>query len=178
MASAATLDKLALHGVLPIRREEALPSIDIALSEDSVNMTFADMDWQKFLGLYEFSAERHLFDEIREHPSRPAIEQEDQWQSTEFTEELQNLSEDARRDSITLWLQLQLCRLLGYRDPSDVDPELTFAELGMDSLVAMELRQDLRRLTSQDASAKLFYQYPSIQQLSEELSLESYWTGR
>ena len=38
-----------------------------------------------------------------------------------------------------------VCHILGIRDPSSLDPNSTLSELGMDSLMAIEIKQGLER---------------------------------
>jgi fatty acid synthase len=38
-----------------------------------------------------------------------------------------------------------ICHILGIRDPSKLDPNITLTELGLDSLMAVEIKQALER---------------------------------
>ncbi|MCP4656026.1 MAG: KR domain-containing protein, partial [bacterium] len=62
-----------------------------------------------------------------------------------------------------------VARVLGYRDASLIDPAKGFTDLGMDSLLAMEVVQRLRSESGQPLPATLAFEHPSIDALTEHL---------
>ncbi|QBI54874.1 type I polyketide synthase [Streptomonospora litoralis] len=51
--------------------------------------------------------------------------------------------------------------LLGYDGPDDIDPGLAFKDLGMNSLTAVELRDQLARATGADLAGSLVFDHPT-----------------
>jgi len=66
-------------------------------------------------------------------------------------------------------LQGEIARILGLGSRSDVSPTRAFRELGMDSLVAVELRNRVAALSGLSLPATLAFDYPHVQALSRFL---------
>ncbi|MCP4656506.1 MAG: SDR family NAD(P)-dependent oxidoreductase, partial [bacterium] len=62
-----------------------------------------------------------------------------------------------------------VARVLGYDDASLIDPGKGLTDLGMDSLIAVELAQRLRSGSGQPLPATLAFEQPSIDALTEHL---------
>ncbi|MGB1224041.1 MAG: acyl carrier protein, partial [Mycobacterium sp.] len=59
-----------------------------------------------------------------------------------------------------------LARELGMPDGA-VDFDMPFPELGLDSMMAMNLLRDAKKLVDLDLSATMLWNHPSISQMSE-----------
>ncbi|MGW6295768.1 type I polyketide synthase, partial [Streptomyces sp. NPDC055058] len=60
--------------------------------------------------------------------------------------------------------------VLGHTDHSQVDPQRTFRELGVDSVTAVELRDRINALSGADLPATAVYEYPTPARLAEHLT--------
>jgi myxalamid-type polyketide synthase MxaB len=76
----------------------------------------------------------------------------------------------ARRDRLLKHLRAQIARLLHYERLEDVEPNARFADLGIDSLVAVEFRNVLEAACGTSLAASLIFDYPSLPLLLDYLS--------
>ncbi|HEX6969589.1 MAG TPA: SDR family NAD(P)-dependent oxidoreductase [Micromonosporaceae bacterium] len=67
-------------------------------------------------------------------------------------------------DQVTAVLTEVLCASL-YLDPSEVDPELPFSEMGLDSIGAVEVVRELNRAFGLDIDSVAVYDHPTVRQL-------------
>ncbi|MEM6451325.1 MAG: SDR family NAD(P)-dependent oxidoreductase [Cyanobacteria bacterium P01_D01_bin.105] len=67
---------------------------------------------------------------------------------------------------ITQALQTEVARVLALRDKTQVDPTTNFFDLGMDSLMAMELKNQLDVQLNQPIPSTAIFEYPTIQALA------------
>jgi acyl transferase domain-containing protein len=84
---------------------------------------------------------------------------------TRLISELRLLSEQERVGRLLHLTLDQLARVLGYQTPESIAPEANFASLGLDSLMALELRKQLSLETGLKLRATLAYDHPSPRQL-------------
>jgi 3-oxoacyl-(acyl-carrier-protein) synthase/acyl carrier protein len=64
----------------------------------------------------------------------------------------------------------QVARVLGHRGGTRIDPHRPFAELGFDSLTAIELRNGLARATGLTLPASLVFDHPTVDDLTRHLT--------
>ncbi|MGB1249062.1 MAG: SDR family NAD(P)-dependent oxidoreductase [Candidatus Promineifilaceae bacterium] len=93
-------------------------------------------------------------------------------QPISFLDELTASSADQQNTLLTTHVQLQLARVLGHPTHADISTTQPFAELGLDSLMSVELRNRLQKTLSCRLSSTLVFEYPSIEELVGHLSAE------
>ncbi len=75
--------------------------------------------------------------------------------------QLAGAPEQEREGLVLAFLREQIAALLGHASPEDVDVELTFKELGFDSLGVVQLRNRLNHATGLNLPATLVFNYPT-----------------
>jgi acyl carrier protein len=65
----------------------------------------------------------------------------------------------------------QLARILGSR-PGDLDTALSLPELGLDSLMGLELRNKIRRTLDLQLSATIAWSFPTLAELARHVADE------
>ena len=77
--------------------------------------------------------------------------------------------DDDRRRTIVDDTRAQIAGALGYESPDSLQMDLSFLELGFDSLVSLELRKRLQSLTGLTLPATIMYDHPSPAALVDHL---------
>jgi acyl carrier protein len=77
----------------------------------------------------------------------------------------------ARAAEIRDWLVVHLARLLKC-EPGEIDPAAAFDRLGLDSATAVGVTLDLEDWLRRPIEPAIFYDYPTIQRLAEQLAAE------
>jgi acyl carrier protein len=75
-------------------------------------------------------------------------------------------------DDLSIWLRTCVAGLIDV-DITGVDPDTSFAELGLSSLQAVELSGELEDHLQTTLSPMLAYDYPTIRALAQHLADES-----
>jgi acyl transferase domain-containing protein/acyl carrier protein len=137
---AAALDSAASRridalGILPMADADALAALDRAITDGLLDPIVASVDWTRHAARHPSGQAPRLLSELVKSTSvlplqAPEIDLSD----------LDALDAASRRNLLRRWLVEQAARILGAASPEDVDPELPLIQLGLDSLMAVELR--------------------------------------
>ncbi|MBI5722133.1 MAG: type I polyketide synthase [Burkholderiales bacterium] len=82
---------------------------------------------------------------------------------------LAGLAPRARRDKLATLVRTELAAVLGLAGPQEVDPARGFFDLGLDSLMAVQLRRRLGRLTGAALPSTTTFNHPTAAALAEHL---------
>jgi acyl transferase domain-containing protein/NADPH:quinone reductase-like Zn-dependent oxidoreductase/acyl carrier protein len=124
---------LALQGVRPLPLDAACEYLDAAIGLDPTQAAIADIDWAVWGSVYPTSAGTPRF---AEHVKAAKAADD---ASGSVRAELASMSPEERAEAVTGMLCEQLAAVLGV--PADsVDRDAPLTELGLDSLMAAELR--------------------------------------
>jgi acyl transferase domain-containing protein len=74
-----------------------------------------------------------------------------------------------RHTTVAELIRDRLAAALGYADPTDLDPHTDFGELGVDSLVAVELRKTLSAALRVECPASAVFEHSSVHRLARFL---------
>ena len=151
-ADEAVRDRLRRGGLAPLTPELALSALDRALGSGDVAVALADVDWRVYGPALTAVRPSRLLTELPEAAAgTPPVE-------------LSGLSE---ADLLTL-VRRQVAAVLGYTE--EVAADKSFADLGVDSLTAVELRNRLGLATGTELPATLIYDYPTAAHLARHLA--------
>ena len=97
-----------------------------------------------------------------------------QWQIEEeeaqaFLHAYQNAEEENRRELLETYIRSKIAKILRLSSPENIDINQPFLELGMDSLTAGELANDLEEHLNISLASTLALEYPTIDALVGEL---------
>lgn len=86
-----------------------------------------------------------------------------------MSEATTNLQRDAGAPEIRDWLVARLAAHF-HISPSSIDPKTSFAELGLDSITGLTLTGDLADALDRELNQTLFWDYPTVESLSDFLA--------
>jgi acyl transferase domain-containing protein len=145
-------DQFSAHGGQHIRREESFQMLERLLSSDFPVAAVLRMDWAKLGRLYPRGRTPRFLQEILGAEVEP-----------ETTSRPSTLSP---REIV---LQ-QLCETLQMKNPHTFPLDRPLRELGLDSMLAIELRNHLGRALDRTMPATLLFDYPTGRKLIEHLA--------
>jgi acyl carrier protein len=151
--------------------EEALQALGALLSGERAQMMVAQIDWSVLKPLHEARRVRPLLARFGDDTPLAQSDSGEAGQATLVTR-LAGANPEQRAEIVTGWLQEEVSGVLGLADPGSVPLEQGLFEMGMDSLMSVELRKRLERGTGRSLPATLTFNYPNIAALADYLQRE------
>jgi hypothetical protein len=163
----------AAQGVGVIAPEQGLATLSRLLDQASpAQVAVLPIDWRTFLGQFPAGSLPPLFAELAriEQAGGPAAQP-----TAEQLQFLMDLAEAApaqRRSLLLAHVREQVCKVLGLPPGQALDMHRGLMDLGMDSLMAVELRNRLQTSLRQPLPATLMFENPTVAVLAESLLTE------
>jgi NAD(P)-dependent dehydrogenase (short-subunit alcohol dehydrogenase family)/acyl carrier protein/protein-L-isoaspartate O-methyltransferase len=174
LASAESQRSFREAGLEPMEAADALHALGSLLSGERAQMMVAQIDWQVLKPLHEARRERPLLAQFGDDAARTdfARGSGDEANQAGLVSRLAGADASRRAEIVTEWLQDQASEVLGLADPRGVALEQGLFEMGMDSLMSVELRKRLERGIGSTLPATLTFNYPNIAALAAYLIRE------
>ncbi|WP_142925724.1 SDR family NAD(P)-dependent oxidoreductase, partial [Mycobacterium marinum] len=158
--------RIGLHQISP---DIAFAALQQSLDVDDTLITIADVDWSQFRDVFTTTGRAHtLLAELGTTQPQtaeiPAI--------TENSHYAAQLAKQTPQQQLTTLIELVTtvtAAVLAHPDPAMLDPDLSFKDLGIDSLSALELRNTLTRDTGLTLPATLVFDHPTPTTVAEHL---------
>ncbi|XXT63555.1 SDR family NAD(P)-dependent oxidoreductase [Sorangium sp. So ce590] len=162
--------QLRSRGVAVMSPDKALAGLEMALRLGRTSVAIADVDWSRFAPSFSAARPRPLLDGIEE--ARRAQESRGPQPAaggTALRDTLLGLSEAERREQVRQLVASETAAVLGMPDPSRLDPDRGFVDLGLDSLMAVELSKRLQKRTGMTVSSTLSFDHPTQSEVARWL---------
>jgi acyl carrier protein len=126
------------------------------------------MDWQRYAAQFDSAAPRPFLTDVlgadgRRSASAASV--------PVLAGDLCKLFADAppprRRSTVARFVNDRALRILGMASGRSIDPSVPLGELGLDSLLAVELRNTLSAAVGQSLPATLLFDYPTIDSMTD-----------
>ncbi|MDV3347374.1 SDR family NAD(P)-dependent oxidoreductase [Leptothoe sp. LEGE 181152] len=167
-ADASQVKRLSEIGITPLSLPQMTATLGQLLSTSAQQCVVAAVDWQQFNAVYQTGRHRSLLDPLVE-PESLAAEPPVQ---TDWMDQILSLPRAEQLERLKHTVQQEVARVLGLSSTSLPDPQVGFFELGMDSLMAVDLRSRLTQLIGVTLPTTVAFDFPNIEQLSRYLSIE------
>jgi len=132
-------------------------------------MAVMAVDWAQLLALLPVrEVPRMVLEIIEDKPSKEKIRQTSQWQA--FRRQLEIAPNDRRLELLTDHVRNLIAQVLRMNSSQSLDVNRNFLEIGMDSLIGLEVRNRLEVSLGVPLSAKLLWDHPTIDQLATHLA--------
>ncbi|VXD21207.1 polyketide synthase type 1 [Planktothrix serta PCC 8927] len=163
-------------GMGSISPEQGLQILTQLLEESATQVTVVPIDWSRFTAMLSSGMKMPILAEMECYYKQDYKQdyRQDACSTEEtahdpFLLELKAAKNSDRTQLMTNYLQGVVAKLLGYPDPQMLDPQLGFFDMGMDSLLSLELRNLLQTRLSCSVSATVLFEYSNIQDIAEHL---------
>nr|UYV85216.1 polyketide synthase [Streptomyces sp. AJS327] len=163
-------------GLLPMRPEQAVEALRVAVAEDAACLTVANVDWDRLFLAFTASRARPLLEGVPEARRlagtrrQQAAEQESS--GTELARRLAPLDRAARGRALLDLVRQETAAVLGHPSPETVDTRRNFRELGLDSLTGVEVRTRLNGLTGLRLPPAVVFDQPTPRALAGHIATE------
>ncbi|MDI1475028.1 type I polyketide synthase [Polyangium sp. y55x31] len=157
----AEQERLRSRGLRAIAPPVAIAALGQVLRGDEVTVTLADVDWSRLLPAFSAVRAQPFFDDLVE--ARAALGDGPAAGTHEppLLSELRPLAEPERLRRLVRLVMAETARVLKFADASRIDEHAGFMEIGLDSLLAVELRQALQRVIGTALPATLAFDHPT-----------------
>lgn len=160
-ADRMALARIGLHALPPAAATAALGNL---LGSDLAQVMVADIHWATYGPVYEARGQRHLLDEVvvrspKVPADRPVV-------SSPFQTSLAAAPRRLRQRKLRAFLQEHVAAVLGLAPGLLPDPEQGFFDMGMDSLMAIQLKKLLEEQLGCELPRTLAFEYPTIDALA------------
>ncbi|MFC8169756.1 type I polyketide synthase [Streptomyces sp. NPDC057293] len=166
---AALLRRIGAPAMAP---ELALTALRQVLAHGDDHVVVADFDWSRFAPTYTMARPRPLLDglpEVRSLLDGDTDTPADGQDTAALTARLAAMNEDEQHRALLDLVRTHVAALLGYDDPSQVQPARAFDDLGFDSVTAVDLRTRLTRATGRKLPATMVFDHASPKALAAYL---------
>jgi myxalamid-type polyketide synthase MxaC len=171
MASEELRERLSTMGVSALAPEDALTLLGRLLATEERQIAVAQVDWARFAPMYEARRARPILEHLR--PARRSREgQRPSIEAASWRPQLDAAAPAERSALLFELVQKTVARLLGFGASHPLDVARGFNEMGIDSLMAVELKTQLERNLGLALPATLSFNYPTLEALTAFLANE------
>jgi acyl transferase domain-containing protein/SAM-dependent methyltransferase/acyl carrier protein len=148
----------------------ALDAMGDLIAGGNANAIIAAVDWDRFKAVYSARRPRPLLNDVaRTTPRRPTDEAVVR---VGWRDELETILAHDRSAWLLERVRSEVARIIGLPSPERLDLDQGFFDLGMDSLMAVELKRKFEVATNATLATSLAFDYPTVRALARYLATE------
>jgi acyl carrier protein len=152
----------AARGLGEVTEPRAFADLEQLLRSDAIYAAVLPIDWRKFLA-GRADPDGYFKAVAREPASRPAAV------AKRIVDDWSALPESQRAAAVQAAVRKQASVVIGLDDATMLSAETALKDAGLDSLMAVELRNAISRVIGEPLPATLLFDYPTLHDLSQFL---------
>ena len=153
---------LTQQGLKAIAPKQGLKVLKQLLQQQTTQTIVFPVDWTTFL---DRQPNNPFFAKLRpQTTAKPA--------TSSFLQQLAQTAKSDLYEVLQSHIREQIAKVLGFSDPEDIDTQEKFADLGMDSLMAVEFKNSLQASLGDAVSLTAAFDYPTVELLTEYIAGE------
>ncbi|NEP03275.1 MAG: KR domain-containing protein, partial [Symploca sp. SIO2E9] len=165
--------RLQQQGLTPITPQQGLQVFEQILNYQNPQLGIIQVDWSVFLAKIKSKIIPALFSKLFTKLESKAENIPSLTVETELLNQLKSQKSSNKRQEILIeYLQEQVRQVLKLDSCQTPDPQTGFFDLGMDSLMAIELKNRLATALDMMLASTLIFEFTNIQNLVEHLESE------
>jgi myxalamid-type polyketide synthase MxaB len=153
--------RMRASGVLPIAVADGLAVLEQALREGRVQLVALPVAWAAFAERLVTGRDPRLLEDVLESTGRSSSEYRDA-----LVHELEALPPEKRQSRLESRINDHVTRVLGFDESEPPDIHRPLMELGLDSLMAVELGNLVSRTVGVALPPTILFDYPTIEALA------------
>lgn len=162
----------AEQGLGMIAPEQGVQILQELLVQEVPQVAVLPIDWSSFGQHFLAGQTSSLFVELIHQAQQSGEVEITSTQTPDLLRQLAEAPPAKQRSLLLTHVREQAGKVLGFDATRQVDPRQPLSELGLDSLMAVELRNLLNRSVQGSLPATLLFDYPTIETLAEYLVRE------
>ncbi|MEM8602932.1 MAG: SDR family NAD(P)-dependent oxidoreductase, partial [Cyanobacteria bacterium P01_H01_bin.121] len=161
---------LQTQGIGTIAPDQGLDVLDYLLNRsDLTQVGVVPIQWEQFCQDGAVQTRDPLFANFANLVSQARARVSVSQDSTQWLSRLAKLPERQRLSELNRQIQQEVSQVLGLPPTRSLDPQQQFFDLGMDSLMAVELKNRLETKLSRSIPSTILFEYPTIAALTKHL---------
>jgi acyl carrier protein len=156
-------ERLAARGMDFIPPEQGLAALEALIALPLAQAAVFPVNWERYLADLPDGVPTHLFEAFRRGQTQPQLA---------FLAELESAPPARHRALLDAFIREQIARALGLPDPGQIGARQRLFDLGVDSLMAVELRNRLEAGLKRPLRATLLFDFPRLDALTQHLADE------
>jgi 8-amino-7-oxononanoate synthase len=172
--------RMMRSGIQLIQPTQGIQALEALIRQNTAQVMVLPVDWSSFRNRIEHDfplldlvapvVEDHDLIDLPTDQSAAPLSSVQTNPSTDFLQQLEAQADHERFELLQTHLQTQLAKVMGFGSASAIDPQENFADLGMDSLMAVEFKNRLEKSLGCAISQTLAFDYPTIKDLTRYLT--------
>nr|WP_175548187.1 type I polyketide synthase [Saccharopolyspora flava] len=168
MATGDGIGEMARRHGLPVMAPELAATALRAVAGDAdPAVIVANVEWDRFHAAYTATRPSPFLADLPE--VRRLTESREPARATTPAGRLAALAPADQQAALLTIVREQVAGVLGHAGPDSVDPETSYRELGFDSVTAVELRNQLNRVTGLRLPSTIVFDHPNARALATHL---------
>tara|TARA_R100000365_G_C2748646_1_gene80944 strand:+ start:6277 stop:12678 length:6402 start_codon:yes stop_codon:yes gene_type:complete len=163
-------DTWSTRGLGAITPENGFPVMETLLASENPAAMAAKVDWAHFLKTAPKGIDLSMFDGLSRDTGAVVSNTPSSSAAHALHDQLAGLSREALEAELRRIAENAARSIIGMDDSEEIGRAEPLKDLGLDSLMAVELRNDLARTLGLRLSATLLFDYPTIDRLCHYLS--------
>jgi acyl carrier protein len=151
-------ERRSSRGMWPIPPEQGLQTLALLLNAPAPQVAVMSVRWPAFLRQYPQTPPLLQAFGRPMQPDSPSVERG----PSDIVQQLQAAAPDDRLDMMIAFLREQVQHILGLPSIDQVDAYTALSEMGMDSLMAVELKNALDAAVGKNLPTTIAFEYPTI----------------
>lgn len=171
-AAADLVDRLASQGLGALRPDQGLLALQRLAQQDSAQAAVFPIDWSRYLQSVAAGSVPAFLSEVAGGETRAQSREtsgDAPAHTNDFRAQIAAAPAARRRPLVATFVREHAARALGLDRARPIDPQMPLGELGLDSLLAVELRNALGTSLQASLPATLLFDYPTLDTLTDYL---------